>query len=48
MLKEILKLIETGEVHSIREIAQKLGGTLSVVNTDIGARFLLEILLPEY
>lgn len=30
------------------QIAQKLGGTLSVVNTDIGARFLLEILLPEY
>lgn len=30
------------------QIAQKLGGTLSVINTDIGARFLLEILLREY
>ena len=30
------------------QIAQKLGGSLSVINTDIGARFLLEILLREY
>lgn len=30
------------------QIAQKLNGSLSVVNTDIGARFLLEIRLHEY
>ena len=29
------------------QIAQKLNGTLSVMNTDTGARFLLEILLHE-
>jgi C4-dicarboxylate-specific signal transduction histidine kinase len=27
------------------QIAQKLGGSLSVTNTDHGARFLLEIVL---
>jgi len=30
------------------QIAQKLNGSLSVINTEIGARFLLEILLHEY
>lgn len=30
------------------QIAQKLNGSLSVTNTDKGARFLLEILLHEY
>ncbi len=30
------------------QIAQKLNGSLSVTNTDIGARFLLEILKREY
>ena len=30
------------------QIAQKLNGSLSVINTDTGARFLLEILLHEF